>query len=146
MDLLYGRWSVRKQAVMDIVGRHFRPEFINRIDAVVVFHPLSRAQIHAIAQLQLRYLRERLQHRDMDLELSPTALELLAEAGFDPVFGARPLRRAIQQRVETPLARDIVAGTFSAGDSILVDARGDEIIFQRRDRNHSGGGSISSHG
>ncbi len=125
-------YAQMKQAVMDIVGRHFRPEFINRIDAVVVFHPLSHAQIHAIAQLQLRYLRERLQHRDMNLELSPAALELLADAGFDPVFGARPLKRAIQQCVETPLARDIVAGKFGPGDSVLVDARGDEIVFQRK--------------
>jgi len=138
-------YAQMKRAVMDIVGRHFRPEFINRIDAVVVFHPLSRAQIHAIAQLQLRYLRERLQHRDMDLELSPAALELLADAGFDPVFGARPLKRAIQQQVETPLARDIVAGKFSPGDVILVDARGDEIVFQRHGGNQSRRQGMSSH-
>ena len=130
-------YAQMKQAVMDIVGRHFRPEFINRIDEVVVFHPLSQAQIRAIAQLQLRYLRERLQHRDMNLELSPAALDLLADAGFDPVFGARPLKRAIQQWVETPLARDIVAGRFSPGDSVLVDARGDEIVFQRKAGNQS---------
>jgi ATP-dependent Clp protease ATP-binding subunit ClpB len=104
---------------------------------VVVFHPLSQAQIRAIAQLQLRCLRERLQHRDMNLELSPAALDLLADAGFDPVFGARPLKRAIQQWVETPLARDIVAGRFSPGDSVLVDARGDEIVFQRKAGNQS---------
>jgi ATP-dependent Clp protease ATP-binding subunit ClpB len=130
-------YAQMKQAVMDIVGRYFRPEFINRIDEVVVFHPLSQAQIRAIAQLQLRYLRERLQHRDMNLELSPAALDLLADAGFDPVFGARPLKRAIQQWVETPLARDIVAGRFSPGDSVLVDARGDEIVFQRKAGNQS---------
>jgi ATP-dependent Clp protease ATP-binding subunit ClpB len=138
-------YAQMKRAVMDIVGRHFRPEFINRIDEVVVFHPLSRAQIHAIAQLQLRYLRERLQHRDMDLELSPAALELLADAGFDPVFGARPLKRAIQQQVETPLARDIVAGKFSPGEVILVDARGDEIVFQRHGGNQSRRQGMSSH-
>ena len=138
-------YAQMKQAVMDIVGRHFRPEFINRIDEVVVFHPLSREQIHAIAQLQLRYLRERLQHRDMDVELSPAALNLLAEAGFDPVFGARPLKRAIQQQVETPLAREIVAGKFGPGDSVLVDARNDEIVFLRNAGNQSGRKATGSH-
>ena len=122
-------YAQMKQAVMEIVARHFRPELLNRIDEVVVFHPLDREQIHAIASLQLRNLRERLQQRDMTLELSPAALDLLALAGFDPVFGARPLKRAIQQRVETPLAREIVAGRFGPGDSVLADAHGDEILF-----------------
>ncbi|MGD2074246.1 MAG: ATP-dependent chaperone ClpB [Gammaproteobacteria bacterium] len=120
-----------KQAVMEIVGRYFRPEFINRIDEVVVFHPLSRDQIQAIARLQLRYLRERLAQRDMALELSPAALDVLAEAGFDPVFGARPLKRAIQQQVETPLAREIVAGRFGPGDRIWVKAENGAIVFDR---------------
>lgn len=118
-----------KQAVMDIIRHHFRPEFINRIDEVVVFHPLNREQIHAIAQLQLHYLRERLQHRGMSITLSTAALDLLAEAGFDPVYGARPLKRVIQQQLETPLARQIVAGKFGSGNSIHVDAQGDTLVF-----------------
>jgi len=138
-------YAQMKQAVMDIVGRYFRPEFINRIDEVVVFHPLSREQIYAIAQLQLRYLRGRLQHRDMQLELSPAALNLLAEAGFDPVFGARPLKRAIRQQVETPLAREIVAAKFAPGDSVLVDARGDEIVFLRNAAHQPGQQATGSH-
>jgi ATP-dependent Clp protease ATP-binding subunit ClpB len=130
-------YSQMKQAVMEIVGRHFRPEFINRIDEVVVFHPLDRNQIHAIAKLQIGYLRERLQHRDMDLELTAAALDLLAETGFDPVFGARPLKRAIQQQIETPLARDIVADSFAPGDSVIVDARDGKIVFLRADTQRS---------
>jgi ATP-dependent Clp protease ATP-binding subunit ClpB len=132
-------YAQMKQAVMEIVGRHFRPEFINRIDEVVVFHPLNREQIHAIAQLQVGYLRERLRHRDMDIELTAAALDLLAETGFDPVFGARPLKRAIQQRLETPLAREIVAGSFGPGDSVLVDAREEEILFVRADARGAAG-------
>jgi len=134
-------YAQMKQAVRDIVGHHFRPEFINRIDEVVVFHPLNREQIHAIAQLQLRYLRERLQHRDMDLELSAAALDLLAEVGFDPVYGARPLKRAIQQQVETPLAREIVAGKFGPGDAIRVDAQNDAIVFRRGENSYAAAGS-----
>jgi len=123
-------YSRMKQAVMEIVGRHFRPEFINRIDEVIVFHPLSREQIHAIAKLQLQYLRERLQRRDMNVQLSAAALDLLAESGFDPVFGARPLKRAIQQQLETPLAREIVAGRFGPGDTVLADVDNDKIVFR----------------
>ena len=121
-----------KQAVMNIVAGHFRPEFINRIDDIVVFHPLGREQLHRIAGLQVHYLRERLQAREMDLELTPKALDKLAEAGFDPVFGARPLRRAIQQRVENPLAQEILAGKFGPKDVIEVDVAGDELVFRRK--------------
>ena len=131
-----------KKTIMDIVGRHLRPEFVNRIDEVVVFRPLNREQIHAIAQLQLGYLRERLQQREMKLELTPVALDLLAEAGFDPVFGARPLKRSIQQQVETPLAREIVAGRFGPGDSILLDAQDEEILFLRDESNHTANSNV----
>ena len=126
-------YNTMKSAVMDIVGHHFRPEFINRIDEVVVFHPLNRDQIRAIAQLQLNLLRERLQQREMSIELTPSALNLLAEVGFDPVYGARPLKRAIQQQVETPLAREIVAGRFTEGDLIRVDAENETIVFHKRE-------------
>ncbi len=121
-----------KSAVMNTVAGHFRPEFINRIDDIVVFHPLGREQLHRIAGLQVHYLRERLQAREMDLELTPRALDKLAEAGFDPVFGARPLKRAIQQHVENPLAQEILAGKFGPKDVIEVDMAGDELVFRRK--------------
>ena len=120
-----------KSAVMEIVGQHFRPEFINRIDDIVVFHPLVREQLHRIALIQVQSLRLRLQARDMDLRLTDPALDLLAQAGFDPVYGARPLRRAIQQSVENPLAQEILGGKFVAGDVIVVDAEGGRLSFRR---------------
>ncbi len=118
-----------KSAVMEIVGQHFRPEFINRVDDVVVFHPLQRDQIHAIADIQLEHLHQRLADRDMGLTVSSEALDLLAEAGFDPVYGARPLKRVIQQQLENSLAQDILSGRFAAGDNIKVDVENDTLIF-----------------
>jgi len=118
-----------KDAVMEIVGGHFRPEFVNRIDEVVVFHPLGQAQIRAIANIQFEYLRHRLQDRHMDIELSEAALDKLGEAGFDPVYGARPLKRSIQTYVENPLAQDILSGKFLPGDVIKVDVEGDKLVF-----------------
>jgi ATP-dependent Clp protease ATP-binding subunit ClpB len=110
-----------KQAVMEQVSRHFRPEFINRIDESVVFHPLTQQQIRAIAQIQLQALTARLQERDIGLAISDAAMELLGELGFDPVYGARPLKREIQQAIENPLAMSLLAGEFEAGDLITVD-------------------------
>ncbi len=124
-----------RSAVMEVVGGHFRPEFINRIDEVVVFHPLERGQIRAIADIQLQYLRQRLAERDMQLELSPAALDLLGEAGFDPVYGARPLKRTIQQQLENPLAQKILAGHFAPGEAITVDAREGQLVFSKGARN-----------
>jgi ATP-dependent Clp protease ATP-binding subunit ClpB len=121
-----------KQAVMEIVGGHFRPEFINRVDEIVVFHPLGREQLHRIAEIQARYLRDRLRARDMDIELTPKALDRLAKVGFDPVYGARPLKRAIQQSVENPLAREILAGRFGPKDVIVVDVSQDRLVFNRK--------------
>jgi ATP-dependent Clp protease ATP-binding subunit ClpB len=120
-----------KAAVMDIVGQHFRPEFVNRVDDIVVFHPLGRDQLHRIAEIQARYLRNRLLTRDMDLALSDRALDRLADVGFDPVYGARPLRRAIQSRVENPLAQEILSGKFAPGDRILVDVQGGAFTFKK---------------
>jgi ATP-dependent Clp protease ATP-binding subunit ClpB len=120
-----------KEAVMEIVRGHFRPEFINRVDDIVVFHPLGREQLHQIAEFQVRYLRERLRAREMDLELTPKALDLIAAAGFDPVYGARPLKRAIQTKVENPLAHEILAGKFGPKDIIVADVAGSEIVFRR---------------
>jgi ATP-dependent Clp protease ATP-binding subunit ClpB len=114
-------YRVMKSAVMERVGQHFRPEFINRIDETVVFHPLGRGQIRAITEIQIEFLRKRLLDREIGLEITEDALDLLGEAGFDPVYGARPLKRAIQQQLENPLAQDILSGKFAAGDLIKVD-------------------------
>ena len=114
-----------KAAGMDIVGRQFRPEFVNRIDDVVVFHPLEEAHLRLIVDIQLKYLQQRLAERDMSLELDDAARDLLAEAGHDPVYGARPLKRALQQQVENPLAQRILHGDFAPGDVIRVTAAGD---------------------
>ena len=111
-----------KSAVLDVVGNHFRPEFINRIDEVVVFHPLQQEQIRNIAAIQLEHLRARLRERDLTLELDDAALDLLVEAGYDPVYGARPLKRAIQQKIENSLAQAILRGDFLPGQCINVRA------------------------
>jgi ATP-dependent Clp protease ATP-binding subunit ClpB len=121
-----------KTAVLEVVGEHFRPEFINRVDDIVVFHPLTAAQLRQIVAIQLGYLRRRLAEREMGLELSEAALDRLAEAGFDPVYGARPLKRAIQTRIENPLAQEILKGAFRPGDLIEVDVRDDEMTFRSR--------------
>jgi ATP-dependent Clp protease ATP-binding subunit ClpB len=115
-------YAAMKAAVMGIVSQHFRPEFLNRIDDVVVFHPLEREHIRKIVDIQLDYLRRRLGERDIALSLDDRAIDRLAEAGFDPVYGARPLKRAIQQQLENPLAQRILAGDFGPGDTIEVSA------------------------
>jgi ATP-dependent Clp protease ATP-binding subunit ClpB len=127
-------YPAMRDAVMEIVARQFRPEFINRVDEVVVFHPLARDQIHAIAKIQAGYLRRRLKDRNMDLELTTAALDRIAAAGFDPVYGARPLKRAIQHAVENPLAQEILAGRFVPGDTIVVDAEGEQVVFRKGER------------
>ena len=122
-------YASMKARVLEVVGNHFRPEFINRIDDLVVFHPLEKDQIKAIAKIQLEYLRKRLAQRDMRLEISAKALGKLAETGFDPVFGARPLKRAIQTEIENPLAQRILEGGVVAGGVIKVDCKDGEFIF-----------------
>ena len=124
-------YEAMKAAVMNVVGQHFRPEFINRVDETVVFHPLRRDQIRGIANIQLASLRDRLSERDLSIELSDAVLDHLAEAGFDPVYGARPLKRAIQQLVENPLAQAILAGEFGPGDTINAELRESVINFTR---------------
>jgi len=121
-----------KSAVMEVVGQHFRPEFINRVDESVVFHPLGQKEIRAIASIQIEHLQQRLLEREMTLELSDAALDKLAEAGFDAVYGARPLRRAIQQELENPLAQDILAGDYGSGDVINVDVKDDKLSFNKK--------------
>jgi ATP-dependent Clp protease ATP-binding subunit ClpB len=118
-----------KNSVMDVVNTHFRPEFINRIDEVVVFHPLGSKQIEGIAKIQLSRLAARLIEQDLRLELSDDAMSKLAQIGYDPVYGARPLKRAIQRWVENPLAQQLLAGKFSKGELIKGRVEGDEIKF-----------------
>jgi ATP-dependent Clp protease ATP-binding subunit ClpB len=119
-----------KAAVMEIVGQHFRPEFINRVDDVVVFHPLGKAHIREIVGIQLGFLRRRLAERDIGLELDAAATDQLAEAGFDPVYGARPLKRAIQHQLENPLAQRILRGDFGPGDTVRVTAGDGALAFE----------------
>jgi len=127
-----GQYTRMKAEVMERVQAHFRPEFINRIDDIVVFHPLGAAQIRAIVDIQLAGLKKRLAERDMTLELSDGARDRLGEAGFDPVYGARPLKRAIQQQIENPLAERILNGQFAPGDRILVATEDDSLKFEKR--------------
>ncbi len=122
-------YAAMKNAVMDVVGTHFRPEFVNRIDDLVVFHPLGRDHIRKIVDIQLGYLHERLAERDIEIHLSDAARDKLADAGFDPVYGARPLKRAIQQQVENPLAQEILQGNFKPGDTIEVGVSDDHLEF-----------------
>ena len=125
------KYLAMKQAVMDVVGAHFRPEFINRIDEVVVFHPLGRDQIRGIANIQLDILRRRLAERELNIVLSEAAMDKLAQAGFDPVYGARPLKREIQHSIENPLAQEVLAGSFNPGDTVSIDVAGDKMVFSR---------------
>ncbi|PKG95696.1 ATP-dependent chaperone ClpB [Paraglaciecola sp. MB-3u-78] len=118
-----------KGLVMGAVGEHFRPEFLNRVDDIVVFHPLGKEQIKAIAKIQLKSLRDRLADKGYKLELSPAALDKIADAGFDPVYGARPLKRAIQTEIENPLAQKILAGDLGKDGIVKIDLRGSEITI-----------------
>ncbi len=125
-------YQTMKSVVMEVVGQHFRPEFINRVDETVVFHPLERAQIAAIAQIQINILLKRLGERDIGLSVSDTAMKHLAEAGYDPVYGARPLKRVIQQSLENGLAQEILSGRVLPGDMIQVDYDQGQYQFETR--------------
>ena len=120
-----------KKALMEVVGSHFRPEFINRVDDVVVFHPLGQEQIRSITAIQMQYLKDRLVDRDMSITITDAALDFLGQAGYDPVYGARPLKRAIQSSIENPLAQDILSGKFMPGDTIVVDYADGELQFRK---------------
>ncbi len=124
-------YQVVKLAVMGEVKTHFRPEFINRIDEIVVFHALGESNIKAIASIQLQYLAKRLEAMDIQLEVSEAALGEISNAGFDPVYGARPLKRAIQSELENPLSREILAGNFAPKDTIKVDFKGGKMLFTK---------------
>jgi ATP-dependent Clp protease ATP-binding subunit ClpB len=125
-------YTKMKAAVMGVVQAHFRPEFINRLDEIVVFRALDKAQIRKIARIQTDYLAKRLAERQLKLTLSEKALDLLGNVGFDPVYGARPLKRAIQQQLENPLAKEILEGKFQPGDTVAVDASGGRLAFARK--------------
>jgi len=120
-----------KAAVMGVVQSHFRPEFINRLDEIVVFHPLGREQIREIARIQTAYLAKRLAERQIRFNIDDKALDVLGNVGFDPVYGARPLKRAIQQQIENPLAQKILGGEFVAGDALQVSSEGGTITFRK---------------
>jgi ATP-dependent Clp protease ATP-binding subunit ClpB len=122
-------YVVMKEQVMSVVGQHFRPEFINRIDDIIVFHPLVREQLHEIAKIQVATLQSRLSDRDLQLNVTDAVIEKLTNVGFDSVFGARPLKRAIQVHLENPLAQEILSGRFAPGDTIIADLESDEISF-----------------
>jgi ATP-dependent Clp protease ATP-binding subunit ClpB len=125
-------YQVVKLAVMGEVKANFRPEFVNRIDEIVVFHGLGEEHIKSIARIQLRILESRLAKMDYRLEVSEAALAELAKVGFDPVYGARPLKRAIQSEIENPLAKAILEGGFAPKDTIAVDYRGGRMVFEKK--------------
>jgi ATP-dependent Clp protease ATP-binding subunit ClpB len=119
-----------KSAVMEVVGMHFRPEVINRIDEVVVFHSLRKEQVAGIANIQLARLRKRLAEFELSMTLSDAAMTQLVDVGFEPIYGARPLKRAIQQWIENPLAQRLLAGDFPPGSAIAVDVHDGKFTFQ----------------
>jgi len=124
-----GQYQQMKTQVMDEVGHHFKPEFINRIDETVVFHSLAASEIKEIAKIQIQSLSDRLAEQELNLAMSPAALTLISQAGFDPVFGARPLKRAIQQGIENPLAQMLLAGNFVKGSTIKLTEENGELVF-----------------
>jgi ATP-dependent Clp protease ATP-binding subunit ClpB len=123
--------DVIKDTVMGEVRKHFRPEFVNRIDEIVVFHSLDAQHIASIAKIQLKRLEQRLAAQEMKLEVADAAVAEIAKAGFDPVYGARPLKRAIQQQIENPIARLVLEGRFGPKDIVPVDFRGGRFTFER---------------
>ncbi len=120
-----------EMAVKDILKAHFRPEFLNRVDETLVFHRLDKVEVRKIAKIQIEHLRQRLLASKIEMEVSDAALDLLAEEGYDPAFGARPLKRLIQQQIENPLAKRLLAGEFTEGDRVLIDVGGAMFTFNR---------------
>ena len=124
------RYTEMKSQVMSVVSQHFRPEFINRVDDMIVFHPLLREQLHEIAQIQIAILSARLAARDLTLRVTDAAIDKLSTAAFDPMYGARPLKRTIQTQLENPLAQQILSGQFAPGDAIVADVTGGDWVFR----------------
>jgi ATP-dependent Clp protease ATP-binding subunit ClpB len=133
-ELGAGEEEEMRSRVMEALRAQFRPEFLNRIDEIVIFHSLSLEQIKQIVEIQLSNLRRRLAERKLEIELAEPAKELLAKEGFDPVYGARPLKRAIQHLIQDPLSLKVLQGEFKEGDSIMVNQKGNDLTFQRRNR------------
>ncbi|HEY9298443.1 MAG TPA: AAA family ATPase, partial [Phormidium sp.] len=125
------RYDEMRGRVMEAMRNNFRPEFLNRIDEVIIFHGLNKQELRHIVQLQVQRLSGRLSDRKMSLKLSDSALDFLAEVGYDPVYGARPLKRAIQRELETQIAKSILRGEFSDGDTIFVDVENERLAFKR---------------
>jgi ATP-dependent Clp protease ATP-binding subunit ClpB len=121
----------KQKAVLEAVRHNFRPEFLNRVDEIIIFKPLTRDQIKHIVNIQLERLRKRLGERRITLQLTPAALELIANEGYDPVYGARPLKRVIQRRIQDPLAMAVLDGKFREGDTVLVDAEKGELVLRK---------------
>jgi len=121
----------KQKAVLEAVRHNFRPEFLNRVDEIIIFKPLSRDQIKHIVDIQLERLRKRLGERRITLQLTPAAIDVIASEGYDPTFGARPLKRVIQRRIQDPLAMAVLDGKFREGDTVLVDAVDDALILRK---------------
>ncbi|MGH7339841.1 MAG: AAA family ATPase, partial [Candidatus Rokuibacteriota bacterium] len=134
-DLIQGYGESQRDAMLErlqpVLKSHFRPEFLNRVDEIVVFHALTEAQIRSIVRIQLRRLAALLRDRDLELEVTEAATDELAKEGFDPAFGARPLKRTIQRRMQNPLAVRVLEGAFKAGDSVVVDFVNGEFTFSK---------------
>jgi ATP-dependent Clp protease ATP-binding subunit ClpB len=126
-----GDYQSMKALVMESVTEHFRPEFINRVDDIVVFHALGEEQVRAIANIQMDILRKRLNEQDITLDINSEALDMVGRAGFDPVYGARPLKRSIQDLIENPLADAILSGDFKGGDVVVVTVTDGSLSFQK---------------
>jgi ATP-dependent Clp protease ATP-binding subunit ClpB len=123
-------WEIEAH-VKEALKQYFRPEFLNRIDETIVFHMLTREDLRKIVDIQLRYLKERLRQRRIELEFTDNARKQLMDEGFDPAYGARPLKRVIQQRIENPLAGELIAGRFDDGDRIRVEGQEHEFVFEK---------------
>ncbi len=126
-----GSDEVDRGQINSLLQAHFRPEFLNRIDEIVVFHPLDKEHLKAIVDIQLQRVQAHLRERGYTLEVSPAACQYLADVGYDPDFGARPLKRAIQRELQDPLAMEVLSGSFKPGDRILVDAGPDGLLFEQ---------------
>jgi ATP-dependent Clp protease ATP-binding subunit ClpB len=127
----HGDYFEMKRAVLSVVNQHFRPEFMNRIDEIVVFHPLAQDQIKMIALIQVNRLRQRLADKDYGLAVTDEVMDYLAETGYDPIYGARPLKRSIQQHIENPLAQEILAGRFIPGETVQIVLNNNRIEFHQ---------------
>ena len=131
-----------KEVVMGEVKKLFRPEFLNRVDEIIVFHPLNREHMSKIIDIQISEIMKRLAEKRLSIQLTASAKELLINKGFDPIYGARPLKRALQKYLEDPLAEEILKGRFKEGDKILVSARNGRIVFRKKEEKKKVGDKV----